>query len=351
MKRAIVIGGGIVGMHVALRFASGGYEVFLLEKNEKPALETSGRNSGVLHAGIYYRKDSLKAALCVRGNVLSSEFFSKYGVAHRRTGKYIIARNRDEEKIVGDLYINACQNGAVGMERVPSRCIADAIPFIKCTDAIYSGSTCLIDVGDYISVMSGVLYRNDVHVICSCRVVSIDGTPSVETNNGMMEADVIINSAGLYADEVAALSGLTDYTIIPLKGDYYQTTSLRLDVPVYPVPHSSHGALGIHLTPTFGMEVLLGPSETVSSGKDNYMIETPAGDFEEALRGMLHEDAFKKVSIHEGHSGNRPKAYVNGKMCDDFVIKKTGSVVHLIGIESPGLTAAPAIAEYVFGMI
>jgi len=351
MKRIAVIGGGIVGCHIALVCAQKGDEVFLLELNEKTGQETSTRNSCVLHAGIYYNPGSLKANLCVEGNALSREFFDRYGVDFRNTGKYIIARNEDEIAEIDGLLDTALRNGVPGMERVTPARVASQVPLVHCTGALYSGTTGIIDTAGYMSVMNGLLFQQNVTVLTSCRVTGVSGT-LLETERGTLDADIIVNAAGLYCDDIARLWGITEYSIIPLKGDYYYTTKLDLGIPVYPVPNHRHKTLGIHLTPTFGIETIIGPSETPSSGKNNYQIETPREIFEQSLLSMVNRETLAMLEMYEGFSGNRPRAYRNGVRCDDFVfIKKPDNVIHCIGIESPGLTSAPAIAHHVYSLI
>ncbi|HPJ37468.1 MAG TPA: NAD(P)/FAD-dependent oxidoreductase [Spirochaetota bacterium] len=351
MNRIAVIGGGIVGCHIALLCAQKGNEVYLLERNEKTGQETSTRNSCVLHAGIYYKPGSLKAQLCVEGNALSREFFARHDVAFRDSGKFIIARDKHERDEIEGLLGTALENGVPGMERVTPERVASAAPWIECSGAIYSGTTGIIDTADYMSVMNGLLFQHNVNILTSCRVTGA-GDSSLETERGTLEADIIINAAGLYCDDIARLWGITEYSIVPLKGDYYYTTKLDLGIPVYPVPNHHHKTLGIHLTPTFGRETILGPSEIPSSGKDNYQIETPKENFENALLAMISPETLAMLEMYEGFSGNRPRAYKNGERCDDFVfIKNPGNVIHCIGIESPGLTSAPAIARYVYSLI
>lgn len=349
MDRVIVIGGGIVGCHVALKFAQKGHEVFLIEKKSKLGQETSSRNSGVLHAGIYYEQNSLKAMLCVEGNNLSREFFDKYNVNYMLTGKYIIARDAEEESEIERLFKNAGLNGAP-VSIVSGKTVRDAVSFIECKCGLFSGTTAIIDTGDYFSVLKALLYKENVQVLCSCTVTNVENG-DVETNRGRISADLVINCAGLYADDIARACGLNEYSIIPLKGDYYCTVKLPLKMPVYPPPNKVHHTLGLHLTPTFGKEVLIGPSELASSGKDNYLIETDRSVFTGALESMLSRGIVEGLDIYEAYSGNRPRLYFKDERCEDFIIVHgPGQVIHLLGIESPGLTSAPAIARYVYNM-
>ncbi|HNR88988.1 MAG TPA: FAD-dependent oxidoreductase [Spirochaetota bacterium] len=352
MKQAVVIGGGVVGCHIALELAERRYEVFLLERHSRLGMDTSTRNSGVLHAGIYYPADSLKARLCVEGNRLSREFFDRTGVQYRPSGKFIIARDRSEISEIEALRDKAIANGAEGISLVPQDTVQKRVPYVRCVGALHSASTCIIDTGDYLTTLKTILMQRDVHLLYECPALAIDGGVRVETPRGSVDADIVINAAGLYADEVARMTGLDDFTVVPLKGDYYCTTALPLEVPVYPSPNHGHGTLGVHLTPTCGPDVIIGPSETPSRGKDNYDIETPFAVFDDSLRDMIPNYEAIRPSLREGFSGNRPRAFRGGTRCEDFIImKQPDSVIHLLSIESPGLTSAPAIARFVVKMI
>ena len=349
--RVIVVGGGVVGCHVALHFAGRKNEVFLLEKNPRLGQETSTRNSGVLHAGIYYRRDSLKARLCVEGNARSREFFARHDVPFRPTGKYIISKGGREDEDLEKLFQNALANGVPGMERVLPEEVTREAPFIRCSSALFSSSTGILDASEYLTILKGLLYQADVTVLCGCRALGVD-SGGVETDRGYIEGDVMINAAGLYADDLASGSGLEDYRVIPLKGDYYCTLTFPLEVPIYPLPNRELNTLGIHFTPTFGREVLIGPSEHSSRGKGDYSVETPREVFERELRDVLTLASYEAIEIHEGFSGNRPRAYKGEERCDDFVIiRKPDNVIHLLGIESPGLTAAPAMAAHLAALL
>lgn len=351
MKRAIVIGGGVVGCHTAVCFAKRGYEAYLFERHPRLGMESSSRNSGVLHAGIYYRRNSLKTLLCTEGNRLSREFFASRGIGFLPTGKYIIARTPEDEETLEGLRERAAENGAP-VTMLSRKRLRDEIPMIRCIAALHSPTTGIIDTGEYFIALRALLYRYGVELLCSNTVMSIDEDGLVHSERGDLNADLIINCAGLNSDLFAGQCGLNDYSIRPLKGDYYASRDLQLKIPVYPPPNMQHHTLGLHLTPTFDHEVLIGPSETPSPAKDDYAILTPRKVFEDALESMLVDEYRGSVRIYEGFSGNRPRAYHKDVRCEDFVIvRRPENVIHLLGIESPGLTAAPALARYVYEMI
>jgi glycerol-3-phosphate dehydrogenase len=249
-----------------------------------------------------------------------------------------------------DLRARARENDAP-VTMIPRRRLQEEIPFIRCRAALHSPTTGIIDTGEYFTALRALLYRYNVEVLYSNTVKSIDEDGLVRSERGDLSADLIINCAGLDSDLFAGQCGLHDYRIRPLKGDYYASSNLPLKIPVYPPPNTQHHTLGLHLTPTFGHEVLIGPSEIQSPAKDDYTILTPRKVFEDALESMLVDEYRGAVRMHEGFSGNRPRAYHRDVRCEDFVImRRPENVIHLLGIESPGLTAAPALARYVYEM-
>jgi L-2-hydroxyglutarate oxidase LhgO len=344
-----IIGGGIVGCHLAYRLAKEGREVFLLEKEKALGEQTSTRNSGVIHGGIYYPQGSLKARLCVRGRHLTYEFLQNHDIPHWRCGKIIVAQVASELKALEDLKKQGEDNGVENLRLIEEAEIRNIEPRVRCLAALHSPETGILDMAAYIRVMERMLKGLGVNIVKQCKVTLIDDHNSLMTTRGEMEAEMVINAAGLYSDRIAGMCGLGGYEIIPYKGDYYNTTEEVIRGLVYPVPDSPH-SLGIHLTRTLGEETLIGPSAVQVSHKDDYEIRTPREEFEKGALAMVPD--FNIHRIYPGYSGNRPKVYYQGELQADFVIKKQEKGrVHLLGIESPGLTAAPAIAEYVAKMI
>jgi L-2-hydroxyglutarate oxidase LhgO len=345
----VVIGGGIVGCFMAYEMAKRGREVFLLEKEKALGEHTTTRNSGVIHGGIYYPLGSLKARFCVRGRHLTYQFLRDHDVPHRKCGKLIVALSDAEVTELEDLKHLGDGNGVENLKIIDDTDARKKEPRVRCKAALFSPETGLLDMASYIRTLERVLKGLGVSIVKQCEVLSISEENVVATTRGKMEGDVLINAAGLHGDNIGRLCGLKGFEIIPFKGDYYSTTEEVVQGLVYPVPGSTLG-LGIHLTPTFGDEVLIGPSVLQVSNKEDYEIRTPRKEFEQGARAMVPDLDIRR--IQPGFSGNRPKVHCHGKLNPDFVIERQdGGRIHLLGIESPGLTSAPALAEHVADLI
>ena len=357
----VVIGGGVVGLNVAhfLAEQNSQNEIYLLETETYLGHHTSTRNSEVLHAGIAYPPDSLKARLCVEGNQKSRELFEKLKVPYRASGKYVIATNLDEAAALEKTVANALASHAIPLELRTAEQVVAAIPEMKKPAlAYFAPSTAIIDVSSYIRILDQALSeKSNGSLIHPCRVLAVDTTKNIlTTERGEMPYDILINSAGLWADEVYKMcGGKRNFEIRPYKGEYYRWKNSKIKEVIYPVPHrffaSSHEAakissLGMHFHCNLGGEVLLGPSQEITDRKDNYSMNLPPEYFIAAVAAFLKEPP-RAQDLEQAYVGNRPKLFEDGKALGDFVICKENNIIHLLGIESPGLTAAPAIAEYV----
>lgn len=364
----LIIGGGVVGCAIARAVSARWQDVFLVEQYPKLGMATSSRNSGVIHSGIYYPKDSLKARHCIEGNRLTYEFCRKHNVPFRHTGKLVVAANTHEEEELAALKKKGEDNGVEGLRLIGAAEIRNREPHIAGAAAIEVPSTGIVSAEELVHAYARVATGQGANIVTRARVVSLEpgeGTIRVGILIGheegaqgeTIETRCVINAAGLYADEVAALLGNNSWKIYPVRGEYCEIRGARASLIndlVYPLPHAHGLSLGVHFTKTLWGTVLVGPTATYVDAKDNYERERlPIADFAHSAKTLLPE--IEESDLHLGYSGLRPKLVPpEGKGIADFVITRDPAMpqaIQLVGIESPGLTAAPSIAEHVAQLV
>jgi glycerol-3-phosphate dehydrogenase len=360
----LIVGGGVVGCAIARAVSERWQDVFLVEQFPKLGMATSTRNSGVNHSGIYYPKNSLKARHCVAGNRLTYDFCKKHSVPFRHTGKLVVAANAHEEEELVALKKRGEDNGVEGLRIISPVEIRVREPFIKGVAALDVPSTGIVSAEELVHAYARVATNQGANIVTRAQVVSLEPSRDAvrvglrigdeeDSQRETIEAKCAINAAGLFADEVAALLGNHSWRIYPVRGEYCEIRgpqSLLIKNLVYPLPHSDGLSLGVHFTKTLWGTVLVGPTATYVEGKDNYeKNRLPISAFAESAKTLLPE--IEEHDLQLGYSGLRPKLVPpGGKGIADFVITRDSNVpqaIHLVGIESPGLTAAPAIAEHV----
>ena len=356
---AVVIGAGVVGLAVARRLAMTGLEVIVLEAAEAIGTETSSRNSEVIHAGIYYPKDSWKAQFCVAGKKALYRYCETHGVEHRNCGKFIVATNKEQISELERLKRAATENGVPDLEwRTPTEVSVEE-PAVFCVKALWSPSTGIIDshgrmlsyqgdaeaagamIAFHAPVEGGIIEGDGVNL-------SIGGaTPTT------LKAKFVINSAGLHAQRMASnIVGVPKETIPPCyyaKGNYYSLLGKApFKRPIYPVPEKA--GLGVHVTVDLGGQIRFGPDVEWIDGL-NYDVDPARADaFYSAVRAYYPD--LPDGAIQPGYSGIRPKLQAPGEAARDFMVQGpnehgVAGLVNLYGIESPGLTASLAIADRV----
>ena len=364
----LIIGGGVVGCAIAHAVSAKWQDVFLVEQNPKLGMATSSRNSGVIHSGIYYPKNSLKARLCIEGNRLMYEFCEKRNVPYRHTGKLVVAANDHEHGDLQALFRHGTENGVEGLRLVGPAEIRKREPHIVGTAGIEVPSTGIVSAEELVHAFARLAKSQGANIVTHARVVSLEPTDSVirvglrigdeeDAQDEKIEARCVINAAGLYSDEIAAMLGNNSWKIYPVRGEYCEIRGPRASLIndlVYPLPHAHGLSLGVHFTKTLWGTVLLGPTATYVDGKDNYEKgRLPIRDFAESAKTLLPEVEERDLQL--GYSGLRPKLVPpTGKGIADFVIQRDEKVpqaIQLVGIESPGLTAAPAIGRHVAEMV
>ncbi|MBA2587613.1 MAG: NAD(P)/FAD-dependent oxidoreductase [Alphaproteobacteria bacterium] len=358
---AVVIGAGAVGLAIARRLEEAGHDTIVLEKNEHIGMETSARNSEVIHAGIYYARDSLKARLCVKGKRLLYDFCASHGVPHKQLGKLIVGHAAQGAQIAA-LAKAAVDNGVDDLKPLTARDIARLEPEIKADEGLFSPSTGIIDSHQYMLALLGdrTLVR-DSEVKRIAR--SGDGwTLSVTSQEDeiALEARLVVNAAGLWAQKLAArIEGLTDIPPLVLaKGSY---ASLAVKSPfrhlVYPVPEP--GGLGVHVTLDMGGRARFGPNVEWLASNDPAAIDyTVSPDIAAAFAPVIasYWPGVKAEMLTPDYAGVRPKLSGPRQPAADFRIDGPQvhglpGLVNLFGMESPGLTSSLAIAEYVVDLL
>ncbi len=367
----IIIGGGVVGSAIARELSAHTSDVFLLEQLPKLGMATSTRNSGVIHSGIYYPPGSLKARLCVEGNRLTKEFCAQHNVPHNLCGKLVIASHENEITALEKLMQNGLANGVEEIRIVTPERVREREPHISALAALEVPSTGILSAEALVKAYARVAIEQGASVLTDARVTALRPVAdalAVDIEVGdpddpaglvreTVEARCVVNSAGLYSDEVAALLGSTHYRIYPVRGEYAEIIGHKANLVnalVYPLPHTDGLSLGVHLTHTLWGTVLIGPTARYVAKKNDY--ESDRQPVEEFLRDalpMLPELELEDLRL--AYSGLRPKLVPpNEHGMVDFIIErdpKHPRAIHMVGIESPGLTAAPALAKYVASMV
>jgi len=367
----VIIGGGVVGCAIVHELSARIEDVFLLEQSPRLGMATSTRNSGVIHSGIYYPPDFLKARLCVEGNRLMKEFCAANGVPHNNCGKIVVAAEESGIPELEKLAENGQANCVEGLHLVGPERIRQREPHIRAAAALDVPSTAIVSAEELVKTFARLAVDRGAHILTNARVLGLGPRGdciAVEIEVGdqenresltreIVEANCVVNSAGLYADEVAAMLGNHSYRIYPVRGEYAEVVRGRADLVnglVYPLPHHDRLSLGVHLTKTLWGTVLVGPTARYISDKNDYERDRlPLDEFFQDAQGLLPE--LRPEDLRLAYSGIRPKLVPPGaKGMADFVIARDPShprAIHLVGIESPGLTSAPAIARYVTPLV
>jgi L-2-hydroxyglutarate oxidase LhgO len=358
-----VIGAGVVGLAIASRLSQRSSRVLVVEKNSRYGMETSSHNSEVIHAGIYYTPDSLKATLCLEGNKELYSICTQYTISHKRITKLIIATSPHEVPTLENLRINALRNNVV-LQFFEAHEVKKLEPHIQSFGALFSPNTGIISAHELMDYFFHTAKNNKTIMQFHCEVVAIEHTASgykiFINENGtrsFITSKIVINAGGLYSDVIAAMAGINideeHYRLNFSRGNYFAVASSRANLIsrlVYPAP--SNESLGVHAVLDLGGRLKFGPDMEYLDGRVfDYSVDNNRKEmFVHAIKKILPHIA--EEDITPDMCGIRPKLQRRGERQKDFVIaherdKGLEGFVNLIGIESPGLTASPAIARYV----
>jgi (S)-2-hydroxyglutarate dehydrogenase len=394
VQRYAVVGGGIIGTAVARRLLAErpDAEVTVLEKEDRLAAHQTGRNSGVVHAGLYYEPGSLKATLCRRGVALLQEFCAERDLPYDEIGKVLVALDGAEEQRLGAIAERARANGVPGVRVVDRAELHELEPHVAGIAALHSPTTAIVD---YVAVTealaadartAGATVRTGFEAAAfrpTGGQVVVTGTSGEE-----VIADRVVLCAGLQVDRLARLAGDDDAPrIVPFRGEYYALTPAKRTLVnglVYPVPDPRYPFLGVHLTPRVDGEVLVGPNAVLALAREGYRWRdvSPAELAAIArfpgfrrfarqhwrtglaeMRGSLSKRAYTaaarryvpELTVEDmvpAAAGIRAQALESdGSLVDDFRITRRGAVVAVRNAPSPAATSSLAIAEHLVGVL
>ena len=352
----VVIGAGVVGLAIARSMAMAGHEVVVLEREDHIGMHSSSRNSEVIHAGLYYPEDSLKAELCVAGKNLLYAFCDEYRVPVERIGKLVVASEEGELERLHAIRSQAARNGVDDLQQLSAKQVQRIEPAIVCAKALWSPSTGIIDSHAYMLALQGEIEAFGGTVVCNSEVTEIavhkDGfiLSLASMQDEEFDCRTLINSAGHEAQAIARLPGVSDPpTRYLAKGQYYSYQGRSpFSHLIYPLP--IEGGLGIHATNDLGGAARFGPDVSWVDEVSYDFDESRKADFIAAIRRYF--PSVNADLLVPAYAGVRAKLSGPGEPAADFAIHSEEQhglpgLVNLFGIDSPGLTSSLAIGEYV----
>jgi len=385
----LVIGGGLIGLSTAMHLKNmrPRSSVTLIEKDSALAMQQSGHNSGVMHAGIYYEPGSLKAQFCAQGNRALSTFCEKFDIPIRRCGKVIVANSAEEIDRLERLHDRGVDNAVPGLRLVSRRELRDIEPNVEGAKALYAPNSAIIDF-ERVAVTYAAIFENaggsiylDTAFISS---TSVDGNSHIVTSKDEFNAKLVINCAGLHSDIVArAMGGSPDLQIIPFRGEYFLLREDRRNLVnglVYPVPDPTLPFLDVHLTPRVTGEVEAGPNAILATKREGYHrsdfslrefastlaypgfwllaarnLRAGVAEINRSLRKNVFVKSLQRLvpeierdDLLPGGSGVRAQAVDRrGNLIDDFHIEEAPGAIHVLNAPSPAATSSFMIGRHI----
>lgn len=366
----VICGAGVVGLAIAQELSKD-YSCLVIDKEPGFGKATSSRNSEVIHAGLYYPPNSLKAKLCVEGNRLIYDWCDNYNVPYSKIGKYLTANTTEEESRLDEIYLNAKKSNTKGLRYADLHEMQEKEPYIKCTKAIFSKETGIIDSHYFMYSLEAAALSESCIFMYSHEMIDFASYPKEliikikDYSNNIYNINCrhFINSAGLYSDEIAKMTGLdTEEHNLNLeywKGHYYKLNPSKSHYAnhlIYPVRPKNLKGLGIHLTKDLNGYIKFGPDTVKDISKtEKYTLDYDLlQKFFSTISSYLID--IKENDLSFDQIGIRPKISTLYTENRDFYIYNSSnnnynSIINLIGIESPGLTSSIAIAKYVKSML
>lgn len=383
----IVIGGGIVGLATAreLQQQFGRARILLLEKELRLASHQTGRNSGIIHAGVYYAPGSLKARFCRAGNVETKTFCDQHGIPYRTTGKLLVATDETDRHNMGDL-LERCRLNEIETHELDQHQLREMEPNVTGVAATWVPSTGIVDFARITEKMAEQFVGAGGKIQTNCRVTGLHETGGieVETIQGRFSGKFLVSCAGLHSDRIIRMLGRKpDFRILPFRGEYFQLPGAKSDIvshPIYPIPNPELPFLGIHLTPMIDGSLTVGPNATLALAREGYsrwtmslkdmtdmfsycglyrlVMKYPRATLNE-LKNSLYRPGYLKLvnryctkielrDLLPYPSGVRAQAVrPDGATLDDFLFVETEHALIVANAPSPAATSAMPIARHI----
>ena len=387
-SQIMIIGSGILGLTIAKELVEKGFDnILILEKDISCGKHASGRNSGVLHAGIYYANDSLKAEFCLKGNRMMQEYCSNNNLPIYQSGKAIVVKNSSELETLDELHRRAIANGA-NVELISKNALKKKEPYAKTFDtALWSNSTAVVDPKLILMKLEQDLKDSGrVRFLFNCSFKALHDDNTAVTSQGKMKFDYLINVAGAYADKVMHAFGLGHHlSLLPFKGVYMKLKPSYAKIVngnIYPVPNIKNPFLGVHFTKSIAGDAYVGPTAIPAFGRENYGILSGIDkDVFSIVKGSLSlfikNKKFRALALEEPKKylkyyffrdakklvvdlkkewllstskvGIRPQLvnWDTGELEMDYVVKNTKTSCHLVNAISPAFTSSMALAQHI----
>lgn len=384
----VIIGGGIVGMATAhaVQQQRPGARVIVLEKDAQLCAHQTGRNSGVIHSGIYYKPGSYKARLCTAGREAMYAFCEEHGIAHERCGKVIVATEPGELPQLEKLRLRGVENG-LEVQSLDAAQLREHEPHMAGIAGLWVKSTGIVDYKAVVAQLAELVRQKSGEVRLGARVSEVSAG-RVKTPTDVFEAAQIINCAGLHSDRVARMSGTEPGAqIVPFRGEYYQLSPEKAHLVkglIYPVPDPQFPFLGVHCTKMIDGSVHLGPNAVLAFAREGYFKTTVnlrdltetltfggfwklaarhwRSGFQEILRSLSRTEFVRSLQrlvpeITEADvipcaAGVRAQALLDdGSLVDDFLIRQEAGIIHVLNAPSPAATASLEIGRHIASLL
>ncbi len=384
----VIIGGGIIGTASAMALLkSFDCSILIIEAENKLAAHQTGNNSGVIHSGLYYKPGSLKAKYCSEGRELLYQFCEEHNISYEKTGKIVVAKNKNERKMINTLFERGMANRLQGIRRLSKNELIDYEPQVTGVGGLFVPHTGIVDFVQVTNTYAQIIKESGREIENNCKFLSLSTLPYeliIKTSKGDIKSKFLLNCGGLYSDRIAKLCGVNPgLQIIPFRGEYYKLKTEKEHLVknlIYPVPDTRFPFLGVHFTRMINGGVEVGPNALLAFKREGYSKK----DF--SFRDMSQMLAYKgfwkmvskyyKTGIPEFYKSFSKSAFVkvikmlvpeiessdiercgagvraqavdpNGNLIDDFRIVESERTIHVLNAPSPAATASISIGRYI----